>query len=234
MTERERPTQMRAMATDSEARAFFDSVAERYDRTLALSGAASKERLATLSAALGARRRVVVLGLGTGRELPALLDAGRDVVGVELSSAMAAQCARRARTVPVIAQSFWEPLPFAAASFDAVVALHGTLAHPPTVDATAALVTECARVLTDDGLFFAEVPSVEGVAKLAREAPGALEAIGTEGAFLHRDARTGLSLGGRAFAIDRWNDWLRPHFDGEARVLSPWELVVIARRRARG
>lgn len=224
---------MRAMATDDEARAFFDSVAERYDRELALSGAVSKDRMASLTEALGARRRVLVLGLGTGRELPALLDAGCEVVGVELSRPMAERCARRARTVPIVAQSFWEALPFASASFDAVVALHGTLAHPPRPEAMAELVAECSRVLSSDGLFFAEVPSVDGVARLAREAPGAFAALGEGGAFVHRDARSGLSLDGRAFARERWAQWLEADFESDVRELSPWELVVIARRRPR-
>ena len=71
-------------------REFFDAIARRYDRAYALSGRASRERLARVVGLLEGRRRVLVLGIGTGRELPALLDAGHEVTGIDVSERMVA------------------------------------------------------------------------------------------------------------------------------------------------
>lgn len=176
---------------------FFDAIARRYDRDFALSGATSRERLARMLAVIDGKRRVLSLGLGTGRELPALLDAGHHVTGIEISEAMIAECNKRSRTAPIVHADFYAPLPFPDASFDAVIALHGTLAHPPTSTAHADLDGEIARVLTADGAFYAEVPAAEGLTKLGVPMTGPQS-------FVHRDEASGIEVPGVALTKDEW------------------------------
>ena len=76
-------------------------------------------------------RDVLDLGVGTGLELPRLLDAGHRVVGVDVSPEMIALCNQRSRPIRCVEADFWRALPFEDASFDAVVAFFGTLAHAP-------------------------------------------------------------------------------------------------------
>lgn len=180
-------------------KSFFDAIARRYDRDYALSGATSRERLARMLDAIANRRRVLSLGLGTGRELPALLDAGHEVHGIEVSEAMIDECNKRARTVPIVRGDFYDPLPFADASFDAVIALHGTLAHPPREGAHRLLAFEIARVLRHGGVFYAEVPAAEGLARLG---------VGVTGprSFVHRDEASGIEITGVARTADEWKD----------------------------
>jgi SAM-dependent methyltransferase len=102
---------------------------------------------------------VLDLGVGTGRELTALLDAGYAPTGLDVSRAMLERCAHRARPVPLVLADFWEPLPFDDGAFDAAIALHGTLAHAPDAGAMARLAQELARVVRPGGALIAEVPS---------------------------------------------------------------------------
>lgn len=189
------------------AKDFFDAIARRYDREYALSGPASRERLARMLRELDGKKRVLVLGLGTGRELPALLDAGHDVTGVERSAAMIAECNKRSRTVPIVQADFFAPrLPFDDGSFDAVIALHGTLAHPPRERGDAAyreLAAEVARVLARAGVFYAEVPAAEGLAKLGVPTTGPRS-------FIHRDPPTGIEIEGVALTKDEWRSAFAP------------------------
>ncbi len=131
------------------ARAFFDAIARRYDRVYARSGAEAKARLARVMAELAPESHVLDLGVGTGRELPALLDAGQ----------MLAVCAARSRPIPLVLGDFWRELPWKDETFDAVLALHGTLAHAPGEAALGGLAREVRRVLRRGGVFVAEVPT---------------------------------------------------------------------------
>jgi SAM-dependent methyltransferase len=185
-------------------KSFFDAIARRYDRQYALSGATSRERLARMLRVIAGKRRVLDLGIGTGRELPALLDAGHDVTGLELSAEMIAEHDKRSRTVPMVRGDFYDhPLPFPDASFDAVIALHGTLAHPPRDDAHRTLASEIARVLADGGVFYAEVPAAEGLAKLGVRMTGPRS-------FVHRDDASGIEITGVARTKDEWRDAFAP------------------------
>lgn len=230
------------------ARAFFDGVARRYDRDYALSGSLSRARLARVVAAMRGRRRVLVLGLGTGRELPALLDAGHEVVGLDVSPGMIAECSKRARTVPVVVGDFWDPLPFADGSFDAAIALHGTLSHPPLAEdggaggdpeelasAVARLGDELARVLTSGSVVALEVPAAEALGRIASEGLGMhLEPVldPVSGArFVHVDA-SGLAIAGSALTRDGWSLALGARFDVAVEPLGDVELLVLAMRRA--
>src|SRR3984957_11121203 len=126
------------------ARRFFDAIAGRYEREYSLPAGESRARLERVRRELPAPpARLLDLGVGTGRELTALLDAGHAPTGLDASQAMLERCARRARPVPLVRAIFWvAPLPFAHAACDAVLALHGTLAHPPEDGAMARLARE--------------------------------------------------------------------------------------------
>ena len=175
-----------AMSDVEEARRFFDAIAPRYDRIFARPREEMRPRMDRLLALLGPPRDVLDLGVGTGRELSALLDAGHRVVGVDVSESMIALCNQRARPIRCVHADFWSGLPFGDASFDAVIALFGTLAHAPVVGSAAGgttrspevgsaaggttrslevgpahadLAREIARVLRPGGAFVAEVPT---------------------------------------------------------------------------
>ena len=207
------------------ARAFFDAIARRYDRDYALSGAVSRERMTRVCVAIQGKRRVLVLGLGTGRELPALLDAGHEVIGLEISGEMIALCNKRSRTVPIENADFWAPLPFPDASFDAALALHGTIAHPPRDDAKgalAALASELARVLAPGGVFVAEVPAGEALASLGVAPTGPTT-------FRHDDPVAGVAIEGIALDAAGWRDALRP-LSANVERLGAAEHFVVAHR----
>jgi SAM-dependent methyltransferase len=215
---------------DRDARRFFDAVARRYDRVYALSGATSRERLARVLAAIEGRRRVLALGLGTGRELPSLLDAGHDVTGVDVSPEMIAQCNRRSRTVPIAqADFFTPPLPFGDASFDAAIALHGTIAHPPDEGALGRLARQIARVLAPGGVFVAEVPAAEGLAAIA--AASASFTVTGPRTFVHHDESAGVALEGVALTAEGWRDALSGPLDVRVEALGAAEHFVVATRR---
>jgi SAM-dependent methyltransferase len=152
--------------TAGDARRFFDAIATRYDRVYAPDRDISRRNLAGVLAVLAPQARVLDLGVGTGRELSALLDAGHTPTGVDVSARMLEICGRRARPVPLVKADFWQELPFEAGAFDAVIALHGTLAHPPDAGAHRRLATEACRVLVPGGVFVAEVPSPAWLAEL--------------------------------------------------------------------
>ena len=194
--------------------AFFDAIAERYDRVYALSGATSKERLARVLRILPPSARVLDLGVGTGRELPALLDAGHEVTGVDFSAHMIALCNRRARTIPIVQADFWSPLPLAANAFDAVIALHGALAHPPDENAVGRLLVEVHRVLVSGGIFVAEVPSPEWANGLAT--------------YTHRDPIANAEIVARLFASDFWQHALDTRFQARIDSTDPHEHFIVA------
>lgn len=211
------------------AAAFFDSIARRYDREYALSGPVSRARLERVIGEVAGRRRVLVLGIGTGRELPALLDAGHEPTGIDVSDEMIAICNKRSRTAPIVQGDFWAPLPFADGSFDAAIALHGTLAHPPRDPraALASLASEIARVLVPGGVLVAEVPAAEGLARIA--AGGAFTVTGPT-TFVHRDAASGASIEGVALRADDWRAALAPALEARVEPLGDVEHFVVAVR----
>lgn len=192
----------------SDARRFFDAIAPRYDRDYALGGALSRARTADVLRRIAGKSKVLVLGIGTGRELPLLLDAGHDVVGLDVSPAMLAAYDRRSRKAPVVLGDFFAPLPFPTATFDAVLALHGTLAHPPHDHALADLAHEIVRVTRPDGVFVAEVPAAHGLGRI-----GAAEdrfAVTGPTTFVHRDPNAMVELEGVALDAGGWRAALAP------------------------
>jgi SAM-dependent methyltransferase len=216
------------MAVD-EARTFFDKIAGRYERVYALPGDESRARLARTLAALPPKARVLDLGVGTGRELSTLLDAGHAVTGLDLSPGMLARCARRARPVPLVQADMWQPLPFEGASFDAVLALHGTLAHPPSGEALQGLLAEVARVLASGGKLVVEVPLpawLETAAR-ARDEERLVERF-DHGRGRFTDRATGATIEVMLYSQESWRDMLgragmlaeRDSVDGEELFLT--------------
>lgn len=143
---------------------FFDAIAHRYDREFVLDAVTTRTRMSRLTRELASGASVLDLGVGTGRELPALLDAGLQVTGLDASSRMLEICARRARTIPLVCANFFDGLPFPDASFDAVLALHGTLSHPPDIDE----LTLASENESDDGA------TNKGANQDAKESPAVL------------------------------------------------------------
>jgi len=142
------------------AEEFFDAIAPRYDRVFARSRDELRAHVRRALEWIGeAPRDVLDLGVGTGAELPHLLDAGHRVTGVDVSAEMLALCNQRSRKITVFRADFWESLPVAPRTFDAVIALFGSLAHAPSDDAYARLAREVARALRPRGAFYAEVPT---------------------------------------------------------------------------
>jgi SAM-dependent methyltransferase len=194
---RRRTHEREATAGREEARAFFDAIAPRYDRVFAREPGELRAHVDRALEAIGKDARDVLdLGVGTGLELPRLLDAGHRVVGVDVSPEMIALCNKRSRPIRAVLCDFWSALPFDDASFDAVIALFGTLAHAPDDGALVRLGREVKRVLREGGVFFAEVPSPSWVA--------------SHPAFV--DEKTGARIAIRAQPESAWRDAF-PDFD---------------------
>jgi SAM-dependent methyltransferase len=223
-------------ATAGTAREFFDAIAGRYERAYALPAAVSRGRMERVVRDLPpAPARVLDLGVGPGRELTALLDAGYAPTGLDVSEAMLERCAHRARPVPLVRANFWESLPFGDASFDAAVALHGTLAHPPGEASMARLGGELARVVTAGGVFIAEVPSPAWLDRLesapASSAPDRRVRRTGPRTCVYEDLAAGAAI--EALFLDEadWRSALGPEWQSRVEILDELEWLVVARRR---
>jgi SAM-dependent methyltransferase len=218
--------------SDTRPSHFFDAIAGRYDREYALATADSRARLRRLLAALpSAPARVLDLGVGTGRELTTLLDAGYVPTGLDASSAMLERCARRARPVPLVTADFWEPFPFEDGAFDAVIALHGTLAHPPAEGAMARLAGEVARVTRRGGTFFAETPSVAWLEVVESVGDGDRGARRTgPRTCIYEDRVARASIEARILDEDEWRQAFGPPWTLRFETLGALEIAVIGHR----
>lgn len=234
------------------AAAFFDAVAAFYDRVYAPDGLAHRTRMAALLGHLaghggpeaasagegvGARTatELLVLGVGTGRELPTLLDAGFATFGVDCSQKMLDQCAKRARCGVLTRANFWGPLPFAAGAFGAAVALHGTLAHPPDRESPRGLALELSRVLRAGAPLVMEVPTLEwfqscSAVPLTSEIPGVLTI--RDGYAVFCDKRSGATIGGCVVGPLGWLESLAPYFTCNLHNISPDEIRIVGVRRS--
>jgi SAM-dependent methyltransferase len=219
-----------------EAERFFDAIAGRYDREYALPASLSRERMRRVIGALPpAPARVLDLGIGTGRELPALLDAGYAPTGVDVSREMLDRCRRRSRPVPLVQADFWGPLPFGDASFDCAVALHGTLAHAPDDDALSTLGHELARVVVAGGVLLAEVPTpawLDRVESLPSTGERFLRRTGPL-TCTFEDRVAGATIAARVLGEAEWTTVLGPAWTTRVESLGTggeFEWLVVARR----
>jgi SAM-dependent methyltransferase len=211
-----------------DARRFFDAIAGRYERAYGLPADESRFRMQRVGRELPPPPgRVLDLGVGTGRELTALLDAGYEPTGVDVSPAMLERCARRARPVPLVDADFWCPLPFDDGAFDAAIALHGTLAHPPDDDAVARLARELARVVRSGGSFVAEVPSPAWLERAAGDARVKRTGPGTA---LYEDPVTGACIEARLLSDTAWMAALGPAWSTRVEPIGDAEWLVAAVR----
>jgi SAM-dependent methyltransferase len=217
------------------ARAFFDAIARRYDRVYALSGEASKVSLARTLSLLAGKRRILVLGVGTGRELPALLDAGHEPTGFDVSPEMLASCNRRARPIPLVLGDLWAKLPFEAGAFDAAIGLHGTIAHAPAPEeaSLASLSSELARVLAPRGIVVFEVPTRAMLAFMPNEVETddgrTMKVDGN--VITHRDTVTGATIDARLLDDAAYERAFGPSFDVMIEPMEQGEIRVIGHRR---
>jgi SAM-dependent methyltransferase len=157
------------------------------------------------------------------------------VTGVDVSRAMIDIAMRRARPISIVEADFWSALPFEDAAFDAVVALHGTLAHPPEEAAYARLFAELARVLAPGGVFAAEVPAQAWLDKVAVgatvEHEGRRVRRTGESTFVYEDLVVGVSISALVPSDARWADFAGDAFDVQVAPIEADERLVIARRR---
>jgi SAM-dependent methyltransferase len=221
------------MSGGSTAR-FFDAIAGRYERSYALPADESRRRMSRVVRELPRPPGPLLdLGVGTGRELTALLDAGYSPTGVDVSREMLFRCAKRARPIPLVQADFWEPLPFAIASFDAVFTLHGTLAHPPDDAALGSLARELSRVLRAGGTWIAETPSpawLERIDALPKSGERSVRRTGPQ-TCLYEDHVVGASVEARVLSEDQWRQSLGQDWRIRIDPLDDTEWLVIATRR---
>jgi SAM-dependent methyltransferase len=212
---------------------FFDAIAGRYDRVYALPPALSRPRMTRLLGELPpAPAPLLDLGVGTGRELPALLDAGYVVTGVDASPAMLARCARRARPIALVEADFWQPLPFESGSFEVVVALHGTLAHPPDDGSIARLASELHRVVRPGGVFVAEVPSLAWLDQVESLPAMGDRVVRRTGArtCVFEDRVADASIEARVLSDEEWGIAFSPAWTYRVEPLGDLERLVVGRR----
>jgi SAM-dependent methyltransferase len=213
---------------------FFDAIAQRYDRVYAPPAIESRLRMSRVLAALPrGPLRVLDLGVGTGRELASLLDAGHLPTGLDASTAMLERCARRGRPTALVHADFWlAPLPFAPHAFEAAIALHGTLAHPPDPLAVERLAAELARVVCPGGWLVAEVASPAWLDAVdAGQAPSdrVIRRTGLRACVLE-DRVVGLAIEARLLDASEWTKALLPAWRAQVRPVSESEWLLVAQR----
>jgi SAM-dependent methyltransferase len=116
------PTIPRARSGEGARPSPFDAGAPRFDRYRALpDGVPQAIRAAVLAATGVPSPRLLDLGAGTGRIGRPFVAAADDYVGIDLSLGMLREFARHVAQPPPLAQADGESLPFADATFDAVL-----------------------------------------------------------------------------------------------------------------
>lgn len=195
-------------------RAFYDELADRYDLLYADWGASiarqGRSLDTLLTAALGPGPHAVLdSACGIGTQALGLAALGHRVTGADLSPVSVAraarEAARRGLTLPVLAADM-RALPFADASFDAVVCADNALPHLLTAQDVHTALAETLRVLRPSGLLLL---STRPYAELLRTRPRSEAPHVREGAE------------GRTVTFQLWH-W---HADGERYDLELFQLL---------
>ena len=115
------------------------------------------------TAALGSSApRLLELGCGDGRDTQVLLDAGIErLTALDLSESAVARCQARSSSLNCLVHDLREPLPFADAMYDVVVA--SLCLHYFPWPTTQAITAEIRRVLVPGGLLLCRVNSTNDV-----------------------------------------------------------------------
>jgi len=129
-------------AVEHEMAQYYDAEEDREGRPLDPRRLAARDRFIGAVRAAGRDVPVVEIGAGPGRDAVEMVDAGLDVIGVDLSFGHAARAASRGLTM---ARASARELPFATASIGALWSM-STLMHIPEVAIDGAM-QEIARVL---------------------------------------------------------------------------------------
>ncbi len=125
---------------------LYHELAPSYDLVSRLVSAGAWPRWRRLALAHLRGSRLLEIGFGTGELLAETAGRGWEVTGLELSPAMQAVAAARPGLVADRVQAAAQAMPFAAASFDSVLA---TFPAPYILDL--ATLCECRRVLGEGG-----------------------------------------------------------------------------------
>lgn len=195
---------------------FFDEVAEAYDSVL---GRTLDEVRGRLLGVIPKDLAVLDLGIGTGRELVVLDELNCAVTGIDSSSLMLAQADARGRAKRLILGDIWGTWDVEDHTFDAVIALHGTLAHPPDAGMhhLRDLAKECARVLKPDGFVYFEVPTANALQTFSSdEYPISMESLDERTAEC-TNTKTGAKLLAVSWPETIWRS-----------AMSPWLTVDFA------
>jgi len=103
----------------------FDRAADYYDATRILPPETHAAMLGLVADELRDRGRCLEIGVGTGRIALPIVEAGLDLVGIDISSSMLRKLVEKAGTMPVeLAVADATRLPFAADSFGGAFGVH--------------------------------------------------------------------------------------------------------------
>jgi SAM-dependent methyltransferase len=127
----------------------FDRAADFYDRTRELPAELGEAQTRLLHEQLNGTKRCLEIGVGTGRIALPLARVGIDMTGIDLSIPMLERLLAKESTSVPVAVADARRLPFAANTFDAVLACH--VLH--LVADWPAVVEDALRVLRPGGTF---------------------------------------------------------------------------------
>jgi SAM-dependent methyltransferase len=137
--------------------AFYDRLAEAYDRLFAYPRSMTKLQTAWL-ARICRPGPLLDLGCGTGRMFTPLAQAGFAPVGLDCSAKMLALARRAHPQTGLVRAEAGQGVPFAEAAFSTVICLHAVLSHVIDQAQRRVLVSEALRVLAPGGVFVLELP----------------------------------------------------------------------------
>lgn len=169
------------------AAAFYDLVAEEYDRRWAYPPYATARQTAWL-ARVCPIGPLLDLGCGTGRMLRPLTTAGFDPIGLDLSAGMLAQARRSHPTARLVRADAAQGLPLADRSLTTIISLHATISHVVEGAARRRIAEEALRVLKPGGVMVLELPHPGSFPRV--EAPGRWRTFRPGISCLRRDGKT--------------------------------------------